>query len=887
MINPVTGVQRLLVKVFGSRNDRFVKELRPLVEQVNSHDSAVKALSDEQLSRKTEEFRNRLADGATLDDLMPEAFAVCREMSFRTLRTAGGVPMRHFDVQVLGGICLHQGRIAEMSTGEGKTLVATLPTYLNALVGRGVHIVTVNDYLAQRDRDWMAPLFESLGMTSGAIQGDMHPDERHAHYKCDITYGTNNEFGFDYLRDHMKLRLEDQVQGRGRFFAIVDEVDSILIDEARTPLIISGPAEKSTDKYLVASRVAKRLKKGQHFEVKEKERSIVFTEAGIEEAQRLVGVRSFYVGKDMEWPHLLEQSLRAQHTFQKDVHYLVDSGEVKIIDEFTGRALEGRTWSEGLHQAVEAKEGLTIRKENQTLATITLQNYFKLYEKLSGMTGTAMTEAVELDRIYGLDVVSVPTNKPCQRRDDPDVVYRTAREKYHAIADELVEVNKKGRPILVGTTSVEKSELLSGMLKRRGVKHHVLNAKHHESEAEIVAKAGEPGRVTISTNMAGRGTDIILGAGIVDAGGLHVVGTERHEARRVDNQLRGRCARQGDPGSSVFFLSLEDDLMRRFAGERVGSILKRLGMKEGEEISHPWVTKSIERAQKKVEAYHFDIRKNLLEYDGVMNEQRTLVYDQRQSILEGGDLSGMIREMMEQIVAERVQHFLSQERTERSVEVDGEVIEAYDPIVELVRWLQEGYGIRLDPDEARGQSDLSRRADLFTGSILDAFDAAYRARGEAVGQQNMHRAERFILLVELDEKWKDHLYAMDQLRHGIGLRGYAQQDPKIAYKREGYEMFSEMLDNFRTSVTQLILRVRVEEEDEKQLESESGLDDAEFQHSQLNPGEQPTSEMEQASKPQQSGPVKPFVRKQPKVGRNDPCTCGSGKKFKRCCGLGS
>ena len=885
MINPISGVQRLLVKVFGSRNERVVKELWPLVDQVNAFEPAIKALSDEQLRDKTEEFRVRLTGGATLDDLLPEAFAVCREASFRTLRTAGGSPMRHFDVQVIGGICLHKGKIAEMATGEGKTLVATLPTYLNALLRRGVHVVTVNDYLAKRDRDWMAPVFESLGMTAGAIQGDMDPRERHKEYACDVTYGTNNEFGFDYLRDNMKIRVEDQVQARGRYYAIVDEVDSILVDEARTPLIISGPAERSTDKYLIANRVAKRLRKGQHFEVKEKERSIVFTEAGIEEAQRLVGVKSFYVGKDMEWPHLLEQALRAHHTFQRDVHYLVDNGEVKIIDEFTGRALEGRTWSEGLHQAVEAKEGLAIRNENQTLATITLQNYFKLYEKLAGMTGTALTEAVEFDRIYGLDVLSIPTDKPNQRIDDPDVVFRTAREKYHAIADEIVEVNSKGRPILVGTTSVEKSELLSGLLKRRGIQHWVLNAKHHQKEAEIVKEAGQPGRVTISTNMAGRGTDIVLGRGVVECGGLHVVGTERHEARRIDNQLRGRCARQGDPGSSIFFLSLEDDLMRRFAGERVSAILKRLGMKEGEEISHPWVTKSIERAQKKVEAYHFDIRKNLLEYDGVMTEQRTIVYEQRQAILGGNELSWMVREMMREVVAARVGQFLSQEKTERTFDADGGVVEGYDPMGELAQWLTRGYGIKLPVVDVGERASAKSKADALSEAICDAFDRAFDGRRAAIGDENMRRAEQFILLIELDDKWKDHLHAMDHLRHGIGLRGYAQQDPKVAYKREGYEMFSEMLDRFRSSATQLVLRVRVGEEDERKLES--GLEDAQFQHAPPPPGKQPTSVMEQASQPQPQGPRKPIVRKQPKVGRNDPCPCGSGKKFKKCHGVGA
>ena len=880
----INFINRILTKIFGSTGDRAEKELRPVAEQVNSFEGSMRKLGDEELVAKTGEFRSRLSEGETLDDLLPEAFAVCREASRRVLKTAGGVAMRNFDVQIMGGVALHRGQIAEMSTGEGKTLVATLACYLNALEQKGVHVVTVNDYLAQRDRDWMAPLFEFLGLTSGAIQGEMDSVERLDMYACDITYGTNNEFGFDYLRDNMKIHLEQQVQGRGRNFAIVDEVDSILIDEARTPLIISGPAEKSTDKYHVADRVAKRLVKGQDFELKEKERSIVFTEAGIEKAEGLVGVKSFYVGKDMEWPHLLEQALKAHHVYHRDDHYLIDNGEVKIIDEFTGRALEGRTWSEGLHQAVEAKEGLQIRRENQTLATITLQNYFKLYSKLSGMTGTALTEAVEFDGIYKLRVAPIPTNKPLVRDDLPDVVYMTAREKHYAIVEEIDRVNKQGRPILVGTTSVEKSELLSGMLKRRGIKHYVLNAKHHDREADIVAEAGQASRVTLSTNMAGRGTDIVLGEGVVERGGLHVVGTERHESRRIDNQLRGRCARQGDPGSSIFFLSLEDDLMRRFAGDKVQSMLKKIGMKEGEEISHPWVSRSIAKAQKKVEAYHFDIRKNLLEYDGVMNEQRTIVYDQRQIILEGAGLSGMVEEMMDEVCSLRVRDFLSMETIEESVEAGGEVIEAYDPVDDLENWARSSYGIEAGLQLDTGKSQVDHFGE-FSDKILSAYQESYVVRTAANGEENMRRAERFILLMELDDKWKDHLHAMDTLRHAIGLRGYAQIDPKIAYKREGYEMFSEMLDNFRSSVTQLVLRVQVGEEDEQELDS--GLDEAEFQHSELAPGAQPESPMQEASDPSRQAPAKTIVNKSPKVKRNDPCPCGSGKKFKKCCGMGS
>ncbi|HVR75335.1 MAG TPA: preprotein translocase subunit SecA [Planctomycetota bacterium] len=877
--NPVTSIHRLLLRVFGSRNERVLKSLWPLVGQVAALEPAMQKLSDAELRAKTPEFRDRLASAATLDDLLPEAFAAVREAARRNLRTASGVAMRHFDVQILGGIILHRGKIAEMVTGEGKTLVATLAAYLNALAGRGVHVITVNDYLARRDRDWMNILYESLGVTAGAVQSQMESQERQAQYACDITYGTNSEFGFDYLRDNMKPDRRLQVQ-RSRSFAIVDEVDSILIDEARTPLIISGPAEESTDKYYIANRVAKRLARGQDFEVKEKERSILLTETGIDKAEKLVGVTSFYVGKDMEWPHLIEQAVRAHNLFAKDVEYVVREGEVVIVDEFTGRLMEGRTWSEGLHQAIEAKEGLSIRRENQTLATITLQNYFKLYEKLSGMTGTAMTEAGEFDKIYKLDVVAVPPNRPVRRVDSGDVVYRTAREKYTAIVDEIVNVNAEGRPILVGTVSIEKSELLSGMLKRRGIAHDVLNAKHHQREAEIVSLAGQPGRVTISTNMAGRGTDIVLGPGIAEKGGLHVVGTERHEARRIDNQLRGRCARQGDPGSSKFFLCLEDDLMRRFASDRVGSILKRLGMKEGEEISHPWVTKSIERAQKKVEAYHFELRRNLLEYDAVMSEQRTLVYSQRQEVLEGGDLSAMIHEMMAKTVKERVGFYFNLD-----VPAPGDVAaEGSDPPVhpvdELENWLKTAYGLVI-PDLGIDRSrPLPDQADAACEKILETYQKRYEEKRAGHGDEVMKRVERFILLMKMDEKWKDHLYVMDQLRHAIGLRQMAQVDPKMAYKQEGYQMFSQMIESLRSEVTQLVFRVQVRREDEERLQNESSLEKVEYRHGEGPAGvPQPSG----AGAPPPEGPPKPIVNKQPKVGRNDACPCGSGKKFKHCC----
>jgi preprotein translocase subunit SecA len=874
MANPLSAFNRFLLRIFGSRNERVLKALWPLVAQVGTLDASLQSLSDEALQGKTAEFKDRLAQGATLEVLLPDAFAAVRESARRNLRTASGTPMRHFDVQLLGGMVLHRGKIAEMFTGEGKTLVATLPAYLNALLGKGVHIVTVNDYLAQRDRNWMAPIYQGLGMTVGAIQSQMESGERQAQYACDITYGTNNEFGFDYLRDNMKVALAQQVQ-RHRYFAIVDEVDSILIDEARTPLIISGPAEESTDKYYVANRVAKRLARGQDFEAKEKDRSVYLTEAGIEKAQKLVGVANFYAGKDLEWPHLIEQSLRAHHLYHRDVEYVVRDSEVVIVDEFTGRLMEGRTWSDGLHQAVEAKEGLSIRRENQTLATITLQNYFKLYEKLAGMTGTAMTEAVEFDRIYKLEVVTIPPNKPVRRDDHGDVVYRTAREKYHAIVDEIAEVNREGRPILVGTVSIEKSELLSGMLRRQGIKHDVLNAKNHQREAEIVALAGQPGRVTISTNMAGRGTDIVLGPGIAEKGGLHVIGSERHEARRIDNQLRGRCARQGDPGSSKFFLSLEDDLMRRFASERVSAIMKRLGMREGEEISHPWVTRAIERAQRKVEAYHFDIRKNLLEYDQVMNEQRGLVYTQRQEVLEGRELSAMIRNMMVHVVEDRVPSYLNLEPP-----VPGEEPRPH-PVAELGDWLKSTYRLDVDPGVEEGRP-LSEQVDAVSERVLAAFDRQYEERRAAMGPEVFSRVERFILLLKIDEKWKDHLHAMDQLRHAVGLRSYGQIDPKIAYKQEGYQMFAQMIDGLRSEVTQLVFQVRVEREDEARLGT--NLAQAEYRHGQTAPDAGPVA---QAGAEPPAGPRKPIINKGPKPNRNSPCTCGSGKKYKWCCGAGA
>lgn len=862
-------------KIFGNRHDRLLKEFEPIVARVNARAAEYEALSDDQLRAKTDEFRKRHQGGESLDDLLPEAFAAVRESSKRNLKTAGGVAMRHFDVQLIGGAVLHSGAIAEMATGEGKTLVATLPAYLNAIPQLGVHIVTVNDYLARRDSDWMRPVFEGLGLTVGAIQSNMSSQERIEQYACDITYGTNNEFGFDYLRDNMKIRPEDQCQKR-RHYAIVDEVDSILIDEARTPLIISGPAEQSTRRYYEADKVVRQLEKDVDFEVKEKDNSVILTEEGIDKAEKLVGVDSFYTPANMAWPHQIEQSLRAHYLHSKDVHYVVKDGDIVIVDEFTGRLMDGRRWSDGLHQAVEAKEGLKIKDENQTLATITFQNFFRLYDKISGMTGTALTEAEEFAGIYGLEVVAIPTNKPLARINEPDVVYRTKREKWKSIADRIVELHATGRPILVGTISIEDSELISGALNRRGVPHAVLNAKHHEREAEIVADAGQPGAVTIATNMAGRGTDIVLGPGVKDLGGLFVLGCERHESRRIDNQLRGRCARQGDPGASVFYLSLEDDLMRIFASDRVSALLKRFGMDEGVDISHPLVSRSIQRAQKKVEARNYEIRKNLLEYDSVMNEQRHLVYDLRDRILR--DIG--LRELMLDFVRELAGY--------RASEV-GQLDEAGDEIgVKVIAdWLSERYGITTEPSALQGLV-----GPALVDRVVEIYTAVLDRKYEDIGKEHFDRILHFILLTVIDDKWKDHLHAMDMLRSGIGMRGYGQQDPKVEYKREGYSLFAMMLQGFKEDTTSMAPRVelRVERDDEKEAERRlekrwsGSVTSSELEQQHEAHGQQMEAGIRGSQGRGQPTQLQPIVNKDPKVGRNDPCPCGSGKKYKKCCG---
>ena len=878
----------LLKGVFGSRNDRTVKALLPLVDRVNALEPSFAGLPDEALRGKTAEFRKRLAGGETLDDLLPEAFAACREAAKRT------IGLRHFDVQIIGATVLHRGMIAEMVTGEGKTLVATPAVYLNALAGQ-VHVVTVNDYLARRDAEWMRPVYETLGLKVGAIQAHMHSSERIPIYRGDIVYGTNSEFGFDYLRDHMKVRVEDQCQ-RALRYAVVDEVDSILIDEARTPLIISGPAEDDRGLYEEADAIARKLRKGEDFEVKEKEHQCILTDEGYEKAEKLAGV-SFFEGGVTDWPHLIETALRAHNIYQRDVDYVVHGDEIIIVDEFTGRLMQGRRWSDGLHQAVEAKEGIRVQEENQTLATITYQNFFKLYKKLGGMTGTAATEASEFWSIYKLDVVSIPTNRPLVRTTADDRIYRTEKEKFAAVVEEILEVHKTGRPILVGTTSIEKSERVSGLLQRRGVPHAVLNAKQHDREAMVVAEAGLEGRVTIATNMAGRGTDILLGPGVAAKGGLHIVGTERHESRRIDNQLRGRAGRQGDPGSSQFFLSLEDDLMRKFAPEWVGRFLARLGLQEGEEISSPMVSKAITRAQKKVEAYNFEIRKNLLEYDEVMDLQRKEVYGLRQSILEGDEKRqhGVIDRMIRKVVQDHAEVQLGRETPP----------EDRKPAA-LATWFRRHFGVDAsDADAGPGPAEATERLSRIA---LDR----WARREQEIGSTDMRRLERFLLLNSIDSKWKDHLRGMDGLKTGINMRAYGQLDPKVEYKVEGHRMFSEMIAAIREEVTDLLFKARL------QTEVEASLEDRWEDAAPLPPPPPPPAAPRPAPPPPPppppaatrgpavgprtgpqaydaarsgapvgstpQGPAQPIRRDAPKLGRNDPCWCKSGKKFKACHG---
>jgi len=874
-----------LTRLFGSRNERILKELWPVAEQINAFEAGLKELSDEALAAKTEEFRQRLDAGAELDDILPEAFAVVREASLRVLG------MRHFDAQLIGGLILHQGRIAEMKTGEGKTLTATLAVYLNALSGKGAHVVTVNDYLASRDAEQMGRLYGFLGLSTGVIVHGISNDERREAYAADITYGTNNEFGFDYLRDNMAFAAEDLVQ-RQHNFAIVDEVDSILIDEARTPLIISGPAEQATELYSQADKLIKQLDPSD-YEKDEKDKAVSYTETGMETVQNLFRDAGLLTNGDLYDPenvnllHAATQALRANTLFTREVDYIVRNDEVIIIDEFTGRMMPGRRYSDGQHQALEAKEGVTVQPENQTLASITFQNYFRMYDKLAGMTGTADTEAEEFHKIYKLEVVIVPTNMPMIRDDKADVIYRDEADKYEAIARDISGTHQTGAPILVGTISIEKSEYLSEQLKKLGIKHEVLNAKHHEREAEIVAQAGRKNAVTIATNMAGRGTDIMLGGNpdmliaqlpaklsaaerelkateirtacqaehieVVEAGGLHIVGTERHESRRIDNQLRGRSGRQGDPGLTRFYLSLEDDLMRIFGGEKMQSMLTRMGFEKGEAIEHPWVTKAIENSQKKVEGRNFDIRKQLLEYDDVMNQQRDVIYSQRRELLEADDVSDVIEDMQNDYAEHISAEFLSGHTEEW--DLDG-----------VAAALKERITVECNPATWLEEDDVETAEDM-TGKLSETLKSHMAAKEELTGAEQMRGFEKYLLLQILDHHWKEHLLAMDHLRQSVGLRGYAQKQPIQEYKRESFELFAAMLNQVREATMLALHRVQVEQPIEVE-----------------RPQEPVNVNYSHGAEPAASEPQHTYKRETPKVGRNDPCPCGSGKKYKQCHG---
>lgn len=884
-------------KVFGSRNDRLVKKLTRQVSKINDLEPEMQALPDEAFPEQTAALRARIADGETLDAMLPEAFALVREAAQRTLG------MRHFDVQMIGGMVLHQGRIAEMKTGEGKTLVATLAAYLNALPGHGVHVITVNDYLARRDSDWMGQVYRFLGLEVGVVVPGMDGPAKRAAYQADITYGTNNEFGFDYLRDNMALRAADRMQ-RGRFFAIVDEVDSILIDEARTPLIISGRAEQSSELYLkmnqlVPQLVAQEEEEGPgDYHLDEKARQAFLTEDGQEQAEQLLRQadmlgedESLYDARNIAMVHHLNAALRAHTLFQRDVHYLVRDNQIVIVDEFTGRAMPGRRWSEGLHQAIEAKEGVEIQAENQTLASITFQNYFRMYEKLAGMTGTADTEAYEFQHIYGLEVAVIPTHRPMVRADHHDLVFLNQEDKYAAIIEDIKECNERGQPVLVGTTSIESSERISSALSKAKIAHEVLNAKQHEREAGIIADAGKPGAVTIATNMAGRGTDIVLGGNaegdeegwqarhdaVIEAGGLHVIGTERHESRRIDNQLRGRSGRQGDPGSTRFFLSLDDSLLRIFASDRVSGMMQRLGMKEGEAIESGMVSRVIENAQRKVEAHNFDIRKHLLDFDDVANDQRRVIYAQRDELLESDDISGTVVDMQNDVLAALVAEHMPPGTIEDQWDVPAleEALQAqFGVSAPVAQWLEQDDELNLDGVSERLETDVAAR---------------YSAKEEEVAAigVNMREVEKSFLLQVLDNQWKEHLAAMDFLRQGIGLRGMAQRNPKQEFKKEAFEMFSEMLDGIKRETIRILFNVNVRgPEDTQAAEAERAAAQArsmQFQHASSDALANDES-AEQSSSQRAGAERQPFVREQRKVGRNEPCPCGSGKKFKACHG---
>jgi len=897
----------LFTKMIGSRNDRLVKKMGKAVTQINDLEPAAQALSDDELKAKTAELRQRHESGETLDNLLPEAFSLVREASQRTLG------LRHYDVQMIGGMVLHRGMISEMKTGEGKTLMATLAVYLNSLTGKGVHVVTVNDYLARRDAEWMRPVYEALDMTVGVAVPGMTPAAKRAAYACDVVYATNNELGFDYLRDNMAFSVDQKAQ-RERYFAIVDEVDSILIDEARTPLIISGAADESPQLYVRINQLIPNLKRAEppadvdsevgegDFTVDEKQKQVYLTEDGMSHVEDLMvksGLLkeddSLYNANNLNLVHHLNAALRAHHLFSKDVDYIVKDGEVVIVDEFTGRTLAGRRWSEGLHQAVEAKEGVPIQKENQTLASITFQNYFRLYDKLAGMTGTADTEAYEFQSIYGLEVVVIPTHMPMIRKDHDDLVFLKAEAKYDAIIEDIKDCTERKQPVLVGTTSIETSELLSGLLKKQKIAHEVLNAKQHEREAHIVAQAGSPGAVTIATNMAGRGTDIVLGGSlaaalealgedasdaekkkvksdwkirhdqVIEAGGLHIIGTERHESRRIDNQLRGRSGRQGDPGSSRFYLSLEDSLMRIFASDRMSSMMQRFGMKEDEAIEAGMLNRAIENAQRKVEAHNFDVRKHLLDYDNVANDQRRVVYQQRNELMEAEEIQDTVLDMRDAVFNDVVDRFIP----------EGSIDEQWD-LPGLETALEGEFGIRLPIDQWMKEDDQLHESTL-RERILESVNEHFRIKEEQTGPGVMRHFEKALMLNVLDQQWKDHLASMDYLRQGIGLRGYAQKQPMQEYKRESFEMFTDLLGNIKHEVIRILARVQVKaEEDVEAVETQRRQESSmQFRHDEASASAQ------SAAPP--SGP-ETFVREGRKVGRNEPCPCGSGNKYKQCHG---
>jgi len=841
-----------LTKIFGSKNERILKAIHPIIDRINSLEPDIQKLDDAGLAAKTIEFKERYAKGESLDDLLPEAFAVTREAAYRVIGE------RHYDVQLIGGVVLHQGKIAEMKTGEGKTLCSTLAVYLNALTGKGVHVVTVNDYLARRDAEWMGSIYRFLGLTTGTILHEMNDQERQNAYNADVTYGTNNEFGFDYLRDNMKFDIKDYCQ-RDFNFAIVDEVDSILIDEARTPLIISGPADISTELYLSVDQIIPRFKAEEHYTVDEKAKAVSLTEEGVALGEQLLKVENLYDPKNIEYLHHLNQALKAHLLFQRDVDYLVKDGEVVIVDEFTGRTMPGRRYSDGLHQALEAKERVKIESENQTLASITFQNYFRLYDKLAGMTGTADTEAAEFKKIYNLDVVIIPTHKNMIRIDYADSIYKNIPAKYKAVIREIKELHKKGQPVLVGTISIDVSEKISNMLKKEGIKHSVLNAKHHEQEAEIIAEAGHKGRVTIATNMAGRGTDIKLGEGVADLGGLHILGTSRHESRRIDNQLRGRSGRQGDAGSSRFYLSLEDDLLRIFGSDRISGVLDKLGMDEDDPIEHNMISRAIENAQKKVEGHNFDIRKHLLEYDDVMNKQREVIYQQRREALDSDNLKPLIEEILGEEMESIAAEFVEQKVLSSDWDWQG-----------ITERLQDIIGSAPEFDESAKQ-DLDH--DSLVDKLLQIAHQAYEKQEEQIGIEGMRYLERVIFLQMVDTYWKEHLLNMDHLKEGIGLRGYGQKNPLNEYKREGFEMFANMIETVKQKTLSTLFKIKIASEEDVDRDA---MEKRKRQQSEMRlsrGGAEGTGEAQ-----------KPVKREGVKIGRNNPCPCGSGKKYKKCCG---